>query len=480
MAMALALPQLLRAQGQQGSGSPYSAHGFGDLTGIGQVTLAGLGGLSVTVADPYSVARANPATYPRLAHTVFEMGATTRWVNMTLGENTGQGRSTKILGFSLGVPFGRGRWGMALGLQPYTSVAYQMDDKVATSEGTIRYQYSGTGGLNRAFVGIGRVLWNRSDTTGKAAMLTAGANFEFLFGTVEANRKAFYPSGSGHYNSSVNSSLVLRAPTGTIGLMHTADLVSPARAKARLARQQAAALQKDRRVQMEWLNAGKDSADRKPMRMPKRRTDGWRWRAGLGIDLPLEFMAQHSQLATTFRLNGSIETTIDTASIIESAAGSLSVPVGLAAGIGIQNPRWSIGVEWHQRDWGNTRTDIVGYALRSEMRAASAYILGASYRPAGDAGGSLLRRTIYRAGVRYAEDPIVVRSQGITQLGMSFGLSVPIAGTTTRSRINLAVEHGQRGTDAEGLLSERYTSLHFGITITPDLREPWFRKKRIE
>ena len=444
------------------------------------MTLAGLGGLSVTVADPYGVSRANPATYTRLAHTVYEMGASTRWVSMTLGESTGKGRATRLLGFSLGVPFGRGKWGMALGMQPYTSVAYELDDRVATSEGQLRYQYTGAGGINRAYVGIGRVLWQRSDSTGRRAVLSAGANFEFLFGTVEATRKAYYPIGSGYYHSSVASTLVLRAPTGTIGLFHTADLISPARAKRNHEERVEAVKKKERRLEMDWLNAGKDSAARKPLRKPRGPGDGWRWRAGLGIDLPLQFTAQHSQLATTFRLSGSVESTVDTAEYIKSASGSLSVPVGIAAGVGVQNARWSIGLEWHQRDWSSTRADIAGYALRSNLRASSALILGASCRPAGDGGGSLLGRTVYRAGLRYADDPIEVRGVGITQLGMSFGLSVPIAGTTTRSRVNLAVEHGQRGTTAEGLLNERYTSLHFGITITPDMREPWFRKKRIE
>ena len=120
------------------------------------------------------------------------------------------------------------------------------------------------------------------------------------------------------------------------------------------------------------------------------------------------------------------------------------------------------------------------YALRSDLRPASAYALGASFRPAGQQGGSFLRRTIYRAGARYAEDPIALRGLGITQIGMSFGCSFPIAGASTRSRINLAVEHGQRGTTAEGLLREQYTTLNLGITITPDLREQWFRKRRIE
>ncbi|MBK8228725.1 MAG: hypothetical protein IPK70_16305 [Flavobacteriales bacterium] len=480
MALALSMPGVALAQGQQGSGSPYSAHSLGDLAGTGQVTLAGLGGLAVTVADPFSVARANPATYCLLHHTSYEMGATVRWTRMTIGEESGRGRNTRLLGFSLGVPFAKGRWGMALGLQPFSTVAYKFEDRQQVDGGALRNEYTGSGGVNRAYLGFGRTLWQRRDSTGLRSRLSAGANFEFLFGTVDDTRKAYYPLGSGYYHSSVVSSLVLRAPTGTLGLMQSGQLVTMAgaekRHKERLARYSA----KDKRDEMDWLNAGRDPAERRPSKAPKPRREALRWRAGVGVDLPAGFTAQHSSLATSFRLSGTVENPIDTAQRIDGAFGTLSLPFGLAAGFGIENNRWALAAELHHRDWSALRSDVEGYALSTDLRAATTYSVGASFRPAGQQGGSFLKRTTYRAGARYTQDPIALRDQAISQFGMSFGCSLPIAGASTRSRINLAVEHGQRGTTEAGLLSERYTNLHIGVTITPDLREQWFKKRRID
>lgn len=480
MAVAPALPSTALGQGQQGSGSPYSAHALGDLSGTGQVTLAGLGGLSVTVADPYGVARANPASYCVLQHATYEMGATIRWSRMTIGESSALGRNTRLLGFSLGVPFGKGRWGMALGLQPYTTVAYSLEESVAVPEGTVRMRYTGDGGINRAYAGIGRTFWQRRDSTGVRARLSAGANFEFLFGTLDATRKAYYPLASGYYHSSVNSALVLRAPTATMGLMHTGRLISPKRAQEWLDAKRKRVAARDKREEMDWLNAGRDPAARKPLAVPKGRADGLRWRAGLGVDLPADFSAQHTLLATSFRLSGTVESTVDTSLRIAGAGGSLVLPMGIAAGLGVENNRWTLAAEWHRRDWSALSADVEGYAVRSDLRPATTYVLGASFRPAGLQGGSFLRRTIYRAGARYVEDPIALRGQGITQFGMSFGCSFPIAGASTRSRINLAVERGQRGTTADGLLRERFTNINLGVTITPDLREQWFKKRRID
>lgn len=477
--MALA-PLLVLAQGQQGSGSPYSAHALGDLKGPGQVTLSGMGGLAVAVADPFSVARANPATYCLLHHATYEMGATVRWTRMTIGDESASGRNTRLLGFSLGVPFARGRWGMALGIQPFSTVAYKFEDKQEVEGGTLRNEYTGSGGVNRAYLGFGRTLWQRRDSTGLRSKLSAGANFEFLFGTVEATRKAFYPLGSGYYHSSVTSSLVLRAPTGTLGLMQSGQLVTMEGAKERHKQRVIRAEARNKRDEMEWLNAGREPSKWVPKPLPKLRREALRWRAGIGLDLPASFTAQHSNLATTFRLAGTVETTIDTAQRIDGAYGTVNLPVGFSGGFGIENSRWTLAVELQHRDWSALRSTVEGYALRTDLRAATTYALGASYRPAGQQGGSFLKRTIYRAGVRYTNDPIALRDQGIDQFGMSFGCSLPIAGASTRSRINLAVEHGQRGTTEAGLLSERYTNLHIGITVTPDLREQWFKKRRIE
>lgn len=468
------------AQVQQDSGSPYSAHALGDLIGPGQVVQAGMGGLGVTTADPFSVARANPATYPWLAHATFEMGVAARWMRMRIGDDASTGRNLRLQGFSVGVPFGRGKWGLALGLQPYSTTAYRIEDRLGIAEGEVRHLYMGEGGISRSYLGLGRVLWQRRDSTGRLARLTIGANFEFLFGTLTASRKAYYPLGTGHYNSSIESSLALRAPTATVGILHSADLIGPERARQAMARRKERILAKDRRLEMDWLNAGRDPAGRRHLRVPKGRGEALRWRAGLGIDLPTTFAAQHTLLATTFTMAGTVEATRDTAARIDGAFGSIALPMGVTGGVALHNSRWMVALEAHQRDWGGLRADVEGYAVRTELRRAQALVLGGSYRPAGDQGGPFLRRAIYRAGLRWAEQPLSLRGTGIQEIGMSFGLSLPIAGATTRSRINLSVEHGQRGTTANGLLSERYTALWIGATITPDIREQWFKKRRIE
>lgn len=63
---------------------------------------------------------------------------------------------------------------------------------------------------------------------------------------------------------------------------------------------------------------------------------------------------------------------------------------------------------------------------------------------------------------------------------MSAGLSLPLMGSMTRSRFNLGADLGQRTSPAAGRISEGFLDLYVGFTITPDIREVWFRKRRIE
>src|SRR5688572_19936029 len=86
----------VHAQGQQGSGSPYSAYGFGDLMGSTQVSQALMGGVGVALADPFSVAQVNPATYTALMRPAFEAGGVARFIRFDSQANGLSGQRTDL------------------------------------------------------------------------------------------------------------------------------------------------------------------------------------------------------------------------------------------------------------------------------------------------------------------------------------------------------------------------------------------------
>jgi hypothetical protein len=393
--------------------------------------------------EPFSVIQTNPASYASLARPAFETAVVLRAQQFTAGDITRSGRRTDLLGLTFGVPFGNGRWGLALGLNPVSSVRYSISDNVplAGTGQDVEYEYSGSGGLNRAFGGLAHSIPLSRDTLGNGATLSFGANFNYDFGTIDEVRKAYYPRSTGYVNTLVVNSLSLNGLVMGLGTRLQGDL--------------------------------------KPR---TSRTDkGLRYMAGVSVELPTDLGARRSASVTSFILGGSgVEFPLDTISIADGTRGNLGLPPLLSLGFTVYNAQWALTMEHRRRDWSRLSVDVEGLDLRSDLGVNASYILGGSYRPAGDGRGTFWTNTVYRAGLRLTDDYLIIGEQQLQEIGMSFGMSLPLMGSTTRSRLNIGAELGQSGSNENGLVQQRFAHVFIGLTITPDLRENWFKKRRIE
>lgn len=422
--------------------SPYSSYGFGDLIGNTQVPQALMGGVSVTTLDPYSVASLQPASYAGLQKTTFEIGGVGRRVQLRSDEGSQVRTSARFLGFGLGVPFGSGRWGLALGLAPFSDVGFEITDKAYLSDGQeVDLKYLGDGGLNRAYAGLGWAVWQNRDSLGNGERLTVGANFNYVFGGIERTRKAIYPTGQNYVNDRAFSSLTMRDPTYDVGIQFQGGL-------------------KQRRSLDDPL---------------------WRYVVGVTVQPQVSLGARRTELITSYTVGSSgVEFTRDTIAYSESVRGKVKVPLAWGLGAGIVGPAWSVMAEIRQRDWSRSRIDVEGYQAPAPLGNSLYYGLGASWTPSGGRAGGFLERSTYRVGFFHQQDYLIVNGEQLKEIGMSFGTSLPVMSSITRSRFNLGVQLGKRGTQANGAIDERYVALYVGVSITPDLREKWFKKTRIE
>ena len=465
-----------RPQDQQGSGTPYSAYGLGDLMGNNQVSQALMGGVSIGLNDPFSVIHANPASYISLRLPAFETGLVSRALRFELGEASANGNRTEMLGLSLGIPIGRGsflqgasqranRWALALGVHPVSDVGYSISESAPLEGyGDLRFEYSGDGGLTRAFLGAALTLWQNNDTIEKGSRLSIGANLNYLFGHIEETRKAYYPISSNSYNTSVSTSLIVRSPTVNSSIQFSGDLIPLVKVKERLDRRWAAVSETDSVVQR-----------------TRRAAEPLRYSIALAAELPASLAAERTELVNSFVVGSfGVEFPYDTVRFQDGAKGTAELPLMIGAGFSIYNSRWTLALDHRRRDWSQYVVRVDDQELRSELVTHAIYALGASFRPAGNGGGSLFERTTYRAGVRYAQDYRIVVGTQLQEIGMGFGMSLPLMNRTTRSRINFGVEARERGTTEGGLLRERSINFFVGITITPDVREQWFKKRRLE
>jgi hypothetical protein len=430
----------LAARAQGTGDSPYSAYGFGDLLTTGQVSQAMMGGTGVAFTEPFSVILGDPASYAGLLRPVFEVGVSLRHTHSTFIGGEADRKDADFEGFTVGVPFANGKWGMALGLTPFSDVQYKSVGSGTVDEGAVQYEYIGSGGLNRAFIGLGHKLWqHRPDSLGNmGGHILLGADFNYLFGSIEQTRNAIYPSDGSFFNTRVFSSLVLRAPTTDASLMWQGDLTR------------------------------------------KRAKDGdnWRYAVGLSADLPVVFHAEYTKLVTTYLSNSGFESVVDTAEANGGARGEVDLPVSVGLGASVQNAKWTLTAEVHSRDWGGLSIRVPGYALPTELRNSMTYAVGARFKPASE--GNLLQRMVYRAGVRHVVSPLEVHGTAIDADAVTLGFSLPLNPVQTNSFLSIGGEFGQRGSTANGLLRERYATLWLGLSFTPWKGERWFTAPKIQ
>ena len=112
-------------------GSPYSAYGFGDMLVTGQVPSALMGGTGIAYTEQYSILSANPASYAAarylgsegLLRPVFQGGVRGLFVQQRSDTASSSRTDAQFMGLNVGIPFGKGRWGLGFGITPFMPAA---------------------------------------------------------------------------------------------------------------------------------------------------------------------------------------------------------------------------------------------------------------------------------------------------------------------------------------------------------------------
>jgi hypothetical protein len=72
-----------------------------------------------------------------------------------------------------------------------------------------------------------------------------------------------------------------------------------------------------------------------------------------------------------------------------------------------------------------------------------------------------------------------MKNQDIKQMAITMGLGLPLSSYARGAiyKANFAAEFGKRGTVSNGLLQERYVTLHLGFTLNDG---SWFRRFKFD
>ncbi len=158
---------------QEGTSSPYSFYGIGDIKFKGAVENRSMGGLSI-FKDSIHLNLQNPASFASLKRTTFSIGGNQNESKLSTSSTVESARRTSLDYIAVGLPFEK--YTISFGLIPYSSVGYNIQSINAAR--TEQNNFNGSGGINKVYLGFGFDL-NKN--------WSVGASFEYNFGRITTN-----------------------------------------------------------------------------------------------------------------------------------------------------------------------------------------------------------------------------------------------------------------------------------------------------
>ncbi|RTY92428.1 outer membrane protein transport protein [Flavobacterium sp. GT3R68] len=401
---------------QEGTSSPYSFYGIGDVKFKGTAENRAMGGLTI-FPDSIHLNFQNPASYPTLKLTTFTIGGSYLTTKLKTDSQEQKARRTTMDYLALGLPLGK--FGAAFGLMPYSSVGYRIQRTEKVNAQLTEYRkYNGTGGLNKAFLGLGYAI---------TPNLSIGADVSYNFGKIETKTLLFaaQDSVSVQYGSREKNLSDISGVTFNTGLMYHTKI--------------------NNKISLYGSLTYSPESNLKSKNQRDITT--------------IQYVAS----------NGG-EFDVDNISVaVENTTIKLPAKFSFGAGIG-DSKKWMIGTEitvQKSSNFGNRFNDIDDVKFEN----ATKFSVGGRFTPNFNSYTNYLDKITYRAGVRYENTGMIKEEQSIKDTALTLGLGLPLPGAF--SNINVGFEFGQRGTTKAGLVQENYANISIGLS----LNDKWFVKK---
>ena len=395
---------------QEGTSSPYSFYGIGDVRFKGTLENRSMAGLAVE-QDSIHINLQNPASYASLKLTTFTLGGT--YATTTLKNNSESANATRTTLDYLAVGLPLGKFGLGFGLIPYSSVGYKIESISETGTENNK-RFNGTGGLNKAFLGVGYKI---------ATNFNIGADVNYNFGKIESNNLEFItgvPVGTRELNSADLSGVNFN-----LGMMYQTKIYK----KITLF-------------------------------------------SSLTYSIESSLTSKNSRNISTVIYNSNFDLAVVDALDDVKTQASITMPskISLSGGIG-EIKKWLLGGKISYGKTSGQANDYnddanVGYGKYGSVS------LGGYYIPNYNSFSSYTKRIVYRGGFKYEKTGLVINSESINDMGVTFGLGLPVTGGF--SNVNLGFELGKKGTTKANLVQENYAN----VSVSFSLNDKWFEKRK--
>ncbi|WP_262732173.1 hypothetical protein [Gaetbulibacter sp. NE] len=399
----------LQSHAQEGTASPYSFYGIGSLKFKGTVENRSMGGLSI-YTDSIHINLRNPAGYAgnnlkiwneESRPVKFTVGGSYSSTNLKSESQSDNTSTTTFDYFALSVPMGK--FGLGMGLLPYTSVGYKLESN--NDDGNINNRYTGEGGLNKAFLAIGYQITEE---------LSVGVDANYNFGNIQNNVAEYRYDDDGvliQYATIEANRSDLSGLNFNIGVSYK-TMVSN---------------------KLELISGLTYS--------PKSK---------IGSNNSRTFTAGTNTIESDLAAEGLDQT-------------DLTLPSSFSFGVGIGQPRkWFLGAEYSSQNTSEFSNPIFSIDNTNFVNASS-FSLGGFYIPNYDSFSGYWKRATYRAGMRFEHTGLKINNEDIREFGMSFGVGLPVGGMF--SNANLGLEFGKRGTTNANLIQENFINFQLSLSL---------------
>lgn len=399
--------------------TPYSMYAFGEILTPGSAYNKSMGGVGIATRNNKYINYLNPASITARDSLSFMVDFSLASNNSIFrqGDMKSGNNRFNINNLNLSFPIYKSS-AMMFGINPMSATGYSILSTIDTPElisemTSISDLWAGQGSISEAYAAAAVTFWNR---------LSIGVEGLIYFGNIEKT-----------YNRYVGNSQYLGFSSGQNIHMNSSAVKV-----------------------------------------------GLQYEQPLGGNMVLGVGATYR---TRGKIKGEITSYLDTLSTSDSinlAKTDLAFASELGIGISLRSSeRWRIELNYLRSDWSDCGMDSV---IGMKIGSSSGTSFSATTRESFRAGFEIVpnendiryyyRRWAYRAGLYYEKSYFKFDGNQVNQYGLTFGVTLPVFRWS--NGLTVAVDLGQRGSLANGMVMERY----FNFTVGFNAYDIWFQKSR--
>ncbi|HUH74911.1 MAG TPA: hypothetical protein VLZ75_10975 [Chitinophagales bacterium] len=435
--------------------TPYAQYGIGLISDRDFVPSSSMGGLGAAYRSQDGFNFNNPASLTESTLTSFEIGTFGTFGKRKTNDGSAAIGTAGLQYLAMTFPVMKKRWGMSVGLLPFSSKNSYNTDSVnfGGNKGIIHNENNGQ---------LYNFYWSNGFTYKDYSL---GVNVGYLFGNLSNNTLSHTLSDGildyFGYGAWYNNTLLVKSVTFNMGAQYHKVFKYGG--------------EKNKQLKLTVGLAGAPGYNLGSRSVLDESV--------LAVDSKLLGAKAESQSYKDYLsdLYNRYSENFDTLSINSDISTKIHIPGYIQAGFTLADSmRWMIGIDYKYQPWSN----YTGYGIQRINTLQNSWRLGAGgeFLPSLKPGSKFFSRVKYRAGFHYSQTNLQLDSRSIDEFGINVGFGIPIVirlydEFNTRMYVyafNLSFEAGSRGTLNNNLIKENYGKIKLGI----NLNSAWFQKRK--